>query len=115
MNLNDHQEFAQHDFRHATIEHIATGTRRDLVLTISKLLWIEQAGHRSAPVQLRCGGVENLEECLVFLTSKMPFEIANLVVVSCKDNAAILKTTAERSGEELLIRCRSFAFLDSQH
>lgn len=113
MNFNDHEEFAQHDFRHAIIEHVATGTRRDLILAISKLIWIKQVGHHSTPVQFRCGGVENLEECLTFL--KIPCEIANLVVVSCKDNAAVLQMTDERSGTELLIRCRNFAFLDSQH
>jgi len=114
MNFNDRKEFAQHDFRHAVVEHVATGTRRDLILAISKLTWIKQVGHYSAPVQLRCGGVENLDECLAFFTSKMPCEIANLVIISCKDNAAILKVTDERSGKELLIRCRNFAFLDSQ-
>ncbi len=115
MNFNDREEFAQHDFRHATIEHIATGARRDLILSISKLIWIKQVGHRSTPVQLRCGGVENLNECLAFFTLKIPCEMANLVVISCKDNAAVLKVTDERSGKELLIRCRDFAFLDSQN
>lgn len=113
MNFNDREEFAQHDFRHALVESIAIGTRRDLVLTIRKLVWIQQFGQRTAPIYLRCGGVGNLDECLAFFALAVPCEMAEIVVVSSRKNAAILKATEEQSGNIFLIRCRNFSFLET--
>ncbi len=51
-----------HDFNHALFEAVILGSRRELTLKLSPLVWVGYRGHHAPAVTVRFGGIVNFAE-----------------------------------------------------
>ena len=100
------------DFRHATIQGVTVGPRREVTLAIAPLAWHGHNGDHSETVCVRFGGIINFDEVTAFFaaTSSECFELAWLryaEALHSTPNNLFFELVAERIDASLIIQCSS--------
>ncbi|MDY3557900.1 hypothetical protein R5W23_005867 [Gemmata sp. JC673] len=106
-----------HDFRHARIEAVAVGPRREVTLSVSPLVWDGGTGRYTDPVPVRFGGIENFSDVAAFFAGA-PDERSELAWLRYADQprsrvgSLFLELTFERTDAWIVVRCSSLSVGD---
>jgi hypothetical protein len=106
-----------HDFRHARINSVAIGPRRELALSVAPLVWNGTNGHHGDGVSLRFGGIENFTEVSAFFSDE-PQQRSELQCLRyaqsrpSKQGCLFFELSFERIEAKVIIQCSNLQIDD---
>lgn len=99
-----------HDYNGALIEAVTVGPRRELTLNVAILSWYGSSGRHDLRIQIRFGGVTNLEQAAEFfrLSTPQKSELAYLrysAVKASKPGHLFIEVAMERIEAAICVSC----------
>lgn len=106
------------DFRHAQLDRVELGPRREATFFLRPLVWNGPNGKLGDELGIRLGGIENFEEVQSFVTqlSTHPTELARFDYGKLtKPHSIQIELLLERTDAVIFIKCRNVQCLNQKN